>query len=109
GNNSNLGSGGTHFENAFQSMNNIITSVGTGTNPANTLPYVFVVTDGSQDNQTQWGGSWSGSNSATTLNTADCTTLKNRGITIAILYIPYQPIQNPTTSANSEDFAANAN
>jgi hypothetical protein len=26
-----------------------------------------------------------------------------------VLYIPYQPIQNPTTFANSEDVKANAN
>ena len=37
-----------------------------------------------------------------------CTTLKNRGITIAVLYIPYQPIQNPTTFAGSEDINVNA-
>ena len=41
GDNSNLGSGGTHFENAFASMNNLITSVGTGTSTSNALPYVF--------------------------------------------------------------------
>ena len=35
--------------------------------------------------------------------------MKNRGITMAVLYIPYQTIQNPTTFANSEDFYANAN
>jgi hypothetical protein len=38
-----------------------------------------------------------------------CTTLKNRGITIAVLYIPYQTIQNPTTFSNSEDIYANSN
>ncbi len=31
--------------------------------------------------------------------------MKNRGITLAILYIPYQPIQNRRTFASSEDFA----
>ncbi len=41
--------------------------------------------------------------------TSLCTTLKNRGITIAVLYIPYQPIQKPTTFANNEDVNANAN
>jgi Flp pilus assembly protein TadG len=109
GQNSNLGSGGTHFENALSSMNSLITSVGTGSNSSNPLPYVFLITDGSQNYQTQWDGSWSGSNSATTLPTSYCTTLKNRGITVAILYIPYEPIQNPTTFADSEDYYANAN
>ena len=35
--------------------------------------------------------------------------MKNRGITIAVLYIPYETIQNPTTFANSEDIYANNN
>ena len=117
GNNASLGSGGTHFENAFTSMNNLISSVGTGTSTSNTLPYVFLITDGSQDCQTQWNGNWSGNNSgcspyynsSTTIDTSNCTTLKNRGITIAVLYIPYQTIQNPTNFANSEDIYANSN
>jgi Flp pilus assembly protein TadG len=108
GNNSNLGSGGTHFENAFPSMNSLIKNVGTGTSSSNTMPYVFLITDGAQDSQTQWNGSWAGSNQATLLNTSLCTTLKNRGITVAVLYVPYQPIQNPTSFANGEDFAVNA-
>jgi hypothetical protein len=108
GNNVSLGSGGTHFENAFPSINNLITSVGTGTSASSTLPYVFLITDGAQDSQTQWGGNWSGSNQATVIDTTLCTPLKNRGITIAILYIPYQLIQNPTSFSNGEDFAVNA-
>src|ERR1700737_3851801 len=110
GNNSNLGSGGTHFENAFPSMNTLITSVGDGSTSNNTQPFVFLVTDGAQSYQTQWGGSWSGSNSATVMNpTTLCKPLKDRGITVSVLYIPYQPIQDPTSFANNEDFYANAN
>ncbi len=118
GANSSLGSGGTHFENAFPAINNLITSVGTGTSPSNTLPYVFLITDGSQDCQTQWNGSWSGTasgcspyyNSATTIDTTLCTTLKNRGITVAVLYVPYETIQNANKSfANNEDGYANNN
>jgi len=126
GQDSNLGSGGTHFENAFSSMNTIISSVGTGTSSSNTLPYIFLVTDGSQDYQTQWSGGWSSQNwsstaavpyqnSATVIppnsvtSTDYCTDLKNRGITIAILYIPYETIQNATTFASSEDIYANNN
>jgi Flp pilus assembly protein TadG len=126
GANSSLGSGGTHFENAFNSMNSLISSVGTGRSSSSPLPYVFIVTDGSQDYQTQWNGGWSSQNwsptsavpyqnSATVIppnsvtSTDYCTKMKNRGITIAVLYIPYETIQNATTFASSEDIYANNN
>ena len=126
-----MGSGGTHFENALSTMNSKITSsaIGTGGGPGNggDLPYVFIITDGSQDYQTQSGGSWSSQhwsataavpypNSATTMspNSVDstdyCAAMKNRGITIAILYIPYAQIVNPNSAfANDEDGYANSN
>jgi Flp pilus assembly protein TadG len=126
GANSNLGSGGTHFENALASMNSAITSVGTGAGSNNALPYVFIITDGSEDYQTQWQGNWGSQNwSSTTavpyqnssavippnsVTTIDyCTNIKNRGITIAILYVPYQPIADPSTIFNDEDGYANSN
>jgi hypothetical protein len=114
GNNANLGSGGTHFENAFSSMNTLITSIGGGTSTTNRQPYVFLVTDGAQNFQTQWSGSWAGSNSATVMplgssGNSYCKPLKDRGIVISVLYIPYQPIQNPTTVFNDEDHVANNN
>jgi Flp pilus assembly protein TadG len=105
-----LGSGGTHFENAFPSMNSTITTVGDGSSPTNTKPFVFLVTDGTQNFQTCCG--FSGSNSATVMPTGAssvCKPLKDRGITISVLYIPYQFIQNPTTIFNNEDNVANAN
>jgi Flp pilus assembly protein TadG len=126
GDNASLGSGGTHFENAFSSMNSLITSVGSGLSSSSPMPYVFIITDGSQDYQTQWGGNWSSQNwsstssvpyqnSATVIppntvtSTNYCTTMKNRGITVAVLYIPYETIQNATTFASSEDIYANSN
>jgi hypothetical protein len=87
----------------------------------------MVVTDGSQDYQTQWNGGWSSQNwsstgavpnqnSATVIppnsvtSTDYCTTLKNRGVTIAILYIPYQTIINANASfASNEDGYADNN
>jgi hypothetical protein len=134
--NSTLGSGGTHFENALTSMNTFITSsmIGTGGSASSTLPYVFIVTDGSQDYQTQSGGSWSSqnysassnvpyANSATvmppyspndqggTINNTDwCATMRGRGITVAVLYIPYVTINNPNSAfSNNEDGYANSN
>ena len=127
GQNATLGSGGTHFENALSSISALISFVGTGTSSSNALPYVFLITDGSQDYQTQSGGSWSSENwsatsavpyqnSATVIPpnsvtlTDYCTTMKNRGITIAILYIPYETIQNANSGfANNEDGYANNN
>ena len=38
------GSGGTHFENAFSTMNGTITSIGDGSSWNSTLPYLFLVT-----------------------------------------------------------------
>jgi Flp pilus assembly protein TadG len=125
--NSTLGSGGTHFENALSSMNSFITSVGTGGSTTSTLPYVFIVTDGSQDYQTQSGGSWGSqnwtsngsvpySNSSTVIppnseqSTDYCGAMKSRGITVAVLYIPYETIQDANSAfANDEDGYANSN
>ena len=110
---SSLGSGGTHIDTAFSTMNTTITSVGDGSASNNTQPYVFLITDGAQDPQVKGinGGSWSGSNHATVIDpTTVCKPLKDRGIIISVLYIPYQPIQNPNSSfANDEDDYANTN
>jgi Flp pilus assembly protein TadG len=111
--NSALGSGGTHIDTAINSVNRLITNVGDGTTASKTMPYVFIVTDGAQDPQMKGvpNGGWSGSNHATTINpTTVCTPLKNRGIKIAVLYIPYVTISPVNSSfANDEDDAANAN
>jgi hypothetical protein len=112
--NANLGSGGTNQDAALQAMNGVITSVGNGGASDNTLPYVFIVTDGAVTPQTKGvpNGSWAGSNHDTTIPIPDsnCTAMKNRGIIISILYIPFQPI-NPVNAsfAGDEDDAANNN
>jgi Flp pilus assembly protein TadG len=111
--NANLGSGGTHIDTALNSMNTLITSVGNGTAWNNTLPYVFLVTDGALDPQTKGvpNGGWSGSNHATVIDpTVVCQQLKNRGIIVSVLYIPYVPIIPPVPSfAGDEDDYANNN
>jgi len=109
----NLGSGGTHFENAFPTMSTLIPSVGNGSSPTNRQPFVFLVTDGAQNYQFKGinSGSWSGSNHATVLNpTTHCKPLTDRGIIISVLYIPYEPISPPNpTFAGGQDLYANAN
>jgi Flp pilus assembly protein TadG len=110
--NANLGSGGTHIDTAITSMNTLITSVGTGSASNNTLPYVFLVTDGAQDPQTKGvpNGSWAGSNHATTIDPTVCNALKTRGIKVSVLYTPYVTINPVNTSfAGNEDTYANNN
>jgi Flp pilus assembly protein TadG len=114
---SSLGSGGTNFANAFSSITTLIknTGIGTGGGPTNTLPYVFLITDGVNNSQVYnsppSGSGFTGSN-PTLPSTSACTTLKNLGVTIAILYIPYQPLPatTPYTAswATAEDTAVNA-
>jgi hypothetical protein len=110
--NANLGSGGTHIDTALSSANTLISSVGNGSSYNNTLPYVFLITDGAQDPQVKGvpNGSWSGSNHATVINPAtDCTPLKNRGIVVSVLYIPYQTISpvNASFAGDEDDYANN--
>ena len=103
------------------------TTRGTGGSASSPLPYVFIITDGSQDYQTQSGGSWGSENwtangsvpyqnSATVMppnseQTTDyCGAMKTRGITVAVLYIPYETIQDANSAfANDEDGYANSN
>jgi hypothetical protein len=120
--NATLGSGGTHIDVSLNDINGVIKngtgSVGNGSSPTNTLPYVFLVTDGAQDPQMKGvpNGGWSGSNHATVLSDPSntfpniCTTMKSRGIIVSVLYVPYQTISPVNASfANDEDDAANAN
>jgi Flp pilus assembly protein TadG len=120
--NTNLGSGGTHIDRALNSVNSTISggtgTVGDGSAPTTPQPYVFLVTDGAQDNQVKGvpNGSWSGSNRATVLNDPvnaypnACKTLKDRGIIVSVLYIPYQKIDPVNTSfAGNEGTYANNN
>jgi hypothetical protein len=112
--NASLGSGGTHIDTSLTTLNGLIRNVGDGSTANNTLPYIFLVTDGAQDPQTKalnQSGGWAGSNHATVIDpTRECATIKARGIIISVLYIPYQPIQNPNANfAGNEDGFANAN
>jgi Flp pilus assembly protein TadG len=110
GSDPNLGAGGTHFENALPSINGLISSVGGGTGWNDTLPFVVLITDGAEDSQTYSAGNWTCCNRATTLDPSLCTAIKSRGIQMAVLYIPYLPIQNPSPSfGGGEDIYANNN
>ncbi len=118
-----LGSGGTHITTALTTVNGLISggsgAVGDGSTPTTPQPYVFLVTDGAQDNQFKDvpNGGWHGSNRATTIDNQgtlatvpSCETLKGRGVIVSVLYIPYQPVSPVvTTFAGDEDTYANNN
>ena len=88
--NTSLGSGGTHIDTALTSVNSLISggtgAVGDGSTPTTPQPYVFLVTDGAQDNQVKGvpNGGWSGSNHATMID--------NQG---TLTTVPLQDAQGP--------------
>ena len=108
-----MGAGGTHFENAFPEMSSTIASVGDGSSSSSTKPFVFLITDGMDNGQGYQGSNssvywWSSGSQPQLMDATVCTTLKTRGITVAVLNITYQPIVNPNHGyANDEDGKAN--
>ena len=97
GYNPSVGSGGTHMENALPSMNALVASSGDGTTSARARSFVFLVTDGAQDDQ--WhdtsNGGWYApdwNHKVHALDPAYCAGMKARGVTVAVLYTQYLPI-----------------
>jgi len=82
----------TNYDNAFSSINSIMPNPGNGTNASGDTPQevLFFVTDGVEDELVN------GSRVQSLMNTANCNTIKNRGIRIAVLYTTYYPL--PTNS-----------
>lgn len=80
----------TNFDNAFTQINTTMPNPGNGSNVAGDTPQevLFLVTDGVEDENV------SGSRQEFVINTAKCTTIKNRGIRIAVLYLEYLPLPN---------------
>ena len=80
----------TGYTSIFPAVNNAISSPGAGTSSA-PQKYLFFVSDGVADENN--GGSCSkpttGGRCQSPINPALCTTLKNRGIKVAVLYTTY--------------------
>ena len=93
---------GTDIENALTSVNALMPAPGGGSNQTGDTPQevVFLVTDGVDDKIVSMSSSCSGTPIATgskyrcqqPINTSICTTIKNRGIRIAVLYTEYLPL-----------------
>ena len=82
----------TNYTNAMTQINSIMPTPGSGTNQAGDTPQevMFFVTDGVEDENVN------GSRVQSLMDPSYCTTIKNRGIRIAVLYTTYLPL--PTNS-----------
>jgi Flp pilus assembly protein TadG len=102
------GSGGTHYENVFSTINTKIKAIGDGSSAAKPVPFVFLITDGVGNNQ-YWDNKtgWTGSQ-AKLLDPALCKPLKDKGVTVSVLYIPYVPLAVPfNTNVGYENVVVN--
>jgi Flp pilus assembly protein TadG len=82
----------TNYDNAMTNINSTMPNPGGGTNTKGDSPQevLFFVTDGVEDEMV------SGSRVQSLMSNSWCTTIKNRGIRIAVLYTAYLPL--PTNS-----------
>jgi Flp pilus assembly protein TadG len=111
----------TNYDNAMNQINSVMPAPGNGTNATGDTPQevLFIVTDGMVDESEPSGGSSSmaqdygnvsGSRQQSTINPLNssgsevdtdwCTTIKNRGIRIAVLYTPYLSLTSGNASGN---------
>ena len=85
----------TNYDNALTTMNSIMPNPGLGTNVAGDTPQevLFFVTDGVEDEYTSTCSEPETSGRCQApINPSLCTTIKNRGIRIAILYTDYYQV-----------------
>ena len=87
----------TNFETAMSQINSVMPAPGTGTPASTPREVLFIVSDGVDDEvASSCSQKLSGTRCQQPFNTAMCTTVKNRGILIAVLYTEYLPL--PTNS-----------
>ncbi len=91
----------TNFESAMSAINTIMPLPGTGTPASTPQEVLFIVTDGVDDEvSSSCSQSLDGNRCQQPFNTTWCTTVKNRGIQIAVLYTDYLPL--PTNSWSND-------
>jgi hypothetical protein len=88
----------TNFETAMTAINKLMPNPGTGASNSTPQEVLFIVSDGVDDevNSSSCSQTLTGTRCQQPFNTAMCTTIKNRGIMIAVLYTEYLPL--PTNS-----------
>jgi Flp pilus assembly protein TadG len=87
----------TDFESAMSAINTIMPLPGTGTPSSTPQEVLFVVTDGVDDEiSSSCSQTFDGNRCQQPFDTTWCTTVKNRGIQIAVLYTEYLPLPTNT-------------
>jgi len=87
----------TNFESAMSAVNSIMPNPGLGTPVSTPQEVLFIVSDGVDDVvSSTCSESLDGNRCQAPFNTSWCTTIKNRGIQISVLYTAYLPL--PTNS-----------
>jgi Flp pilus assembly protein TadG len=87
----------TNFETAMSQVNGIMPTPGLGTPNSTPREVLFVVSDGVDDEvSSSCSQSLDGNRCQQPFSTTWCTTVKNRGVLIAVLYTAYLPL--PTNS-----------
>jgi hypothetical protein len=88
----------TNFETAMTAVNNLMPNPGNGTANSTPQEVLFIVSDGVDDevNSTSCSQPLDGTRCQQPFSTSMCTTVKGRGIMIAVLYTEYLPL--PTNS-----------
>jgi hypothetical protein len=88
----------TNFETAMSAVNTLMPNPGNGSASSTPQEVLFIVSDGVDDevNSTSCSQPLTGTRCQQPFNTSMCTTVRNRGIMIAVLYTEYLPL--PTNS-----------
>jgi Flp pilus assembly protein TadG len=95
--------GDTNWSSAISSMNTLMPAPGKGTNASGDTPQeaLVIITDGVND-------SYVGNNRTESLmSTTTCTTIKSRGIKIAVIYTEYLPIPYNSQASDISSFQPN--
>jgi hypothetical protein len=84
----------TNFESAMAAVNNLMPNPGTGSTNSTPQEVLFIVSDGVDDEVvgTSCSEPLDGTRCQQPFDTSMCTTIKNRGIMIAVLYTEYLPL-----------------
>jgi Flp pilus assembly protein TadG len=95
--------GDTNWNSAISSMNTLMPAPGKGTTASGDTPQeaLIIITDGVND-------SYAGNNRTESLmSTSTCTTIKSRGIKIAVIYTEYLPVPYNSQASDISSFQPN--